>query len=487
MKLLRVVILAGIAAMVLAACSSGGSGDAPSVEATETEDVAGGPTGEPDDGSDDPPDPADPEPSPDEPVEATVDAPEPTETIAATEESSPSPEPEDEPSPSPSPDDENEGLPAEWEEDSSGDDVPDFVIAELGWDPDEPWCDLSTEIDCPNVGPSGSIGRPGERAVMMMLDSSGSMMDELSDGNKMDMAKDVVEYFTVAIPATTDVGFLVFGHEGSMDPDDQQESCEGVDVLAELGDANHETIPPLLEEFSPTGFTPLALALETAGQAFEGRDGQDNRVLLVSDGLETCDGDPAAEAEALHESGVGLIVDVIAYDVPEDEHDALAEIAEAGGGEFRVADSGEELYDTVTTFLEEGMERAHCVIDEAEARSACVEERGDVLGDAFHAAIDAGGYDAEQERIVHDHVNEVVDEAEERYRDLGEALLSEYCVLVDAEEDLYQRVEAVYGDELEGEEYDTVNERIDRVVDSLGDELDERFGGSGRPNCDPVR
>ncbi|MBA2317044.1 MAG: VWA domain-containing protein [Euzebyales bacterium] len=286
----------------------------------------------------------------------------------------PSAEPTDDPpgtptaEPSPTP---GRTLPEEWYVDSNGNFVPDFVEAELGLDPEA--IDCLEELDCPGVTGAdiGSLASV-QQSTLLILDSSGSMAEDVADGRKIDLAKEAITFYATGTPDTTDLGFMVYGHQGSADPAQKQESCEGVELLAPLGEADHESVPGVLGEFDPAGFTPIGRALEHAQEAFAGREEGDNRVILVSDGLETCDGDPVEAARRLQSSGIAVTVDVIGFDVPDDEVGQLQQIADAGGGEFLPADTGGSLIQAMIA-------RLGVTVEAAEAR-VCVATGGALMG-----------------------------------------------------------------------------------------------------------
>lgn len=66
-------------------------------------------------------------------------------------------------------------------------------------------------------------------------------------------------------------------------------------------------------------------------------------IFVVSDGLETCGGDPVAAARALRQSDVKAAVNIIGFNIPEKERKALESVAGAGGGMFTNVASGKEL------------------------------------------------------------------------------------------------------------------------------------------------
>ena len=85
----------------------------------------------------------------------------------------------------------------------------------------------------------------------------------------------------------------------------------------------------------------MAAALTAAESALAGAEGEINHIILVTDGLETCGGDPVAEAVRLNaDPGILLTVDVFGIGITApDEVQALRAIAEGGGGRFLQVDT----------------------------------------------------------------------------------------------------------------------------------------------------
>jgi len=203
---------------------------------------------------------------------------------------------------------------------------------------------------------------------MMILDSSGSMRGSAGGGDrKIDVAEEALERVATGTPDRFHLGLVVYGHVGSSAEADKQRSCEGVEVAAELGEVDYRTLPDLLDRYDPRGYTPVARSIEEAGRAFVGRENDVNRVVLVTDGLETCDGDPVAAARRLKESGVKVTVDVVGFDISKSaDAEGLRDIAEASGGEYtdaRTADDLDAFAEAENRRIDELNEAQNCLID----------------------------------------------------------------------------------------------------------------------------
>ncbi|WP_338803486.1 VWA domain-containing protein [Xenorhabdus griffiniae] len=86
--------------------------------------------------------------------------------------------------------------------------------------------------------------------------------------------------------------------------------CQRISTSSSLTSAQRLALKRTIDRIEPYGKTPLALALETAGSLVDGVD-RDAIILLISDGDETCGGDPCAVANALKKQKPRLQVNVV--------------------------------------------------------------------------------------------------------------------------------------------------------------------------------
>ncbi len=97
----------------------------------------------------------------------------------------------------------------------------------------------------------------------------------------------------------------------------------------------------------------MRCALETAGRELARNDAPCGLVLLT-DGKETCGGNPAEVARGLASRlPLSYGVNVIGFDVQNDEHDSLEEIARAGKGKYYNAETAAQLIEIVRGVQEE--------------------------------------------------------------------------------------------------------------------------------------
>lgn len=182
--------------------------------------------------------------------------------------------------------------------------------------------------------------------LAIILDCSGSMREKTSEGqSKMAVAQQVVTDLVQKIPAGINLAFVIYGHEVFGGADDPR-NCQAVKVvrpLSPLDDAGKSELTALIANLRPTGATPIALSLRTAGQELKKNDALCG-LVLVTDGLESCKGDPEAEAAALAAKlKIAFGVNVVGFGVSPAEDAALKAIADAGKGKYYSASSAKEL------------------------------------------------------------------------------------------------------------------------------------------------
>ncbi|WP_421617153.1 vWA domain-containing protein [Brevibacillus sp. TJ4] len=181
--------------------------------------------------------------------------------------------------------------------------------------------------------------------VMIVLDASGSMAHLAGNKTRMEAAKDAIRSFAASLPADARVGLRVYGHEGTGSDADKVLSCSKSDVMYPLQAYDQQKLDGALAQFKPAGWTPIALALEQAQQDLQAYNGEQNTniIYLVSDGIETCGGDPVEVAKQLANSDVTPIVNVVGFGADGDAQRQLKQVAEAAGGRYVLIQNQQEL------------------------------------------------------------------------------------------------------------------------------------------------
>ncbi len=176
----------------------------------------------------------------------------------------------------------------------------------------------------------------------IILDASGSMNGEIDGRRKIDIAHEALAALVGKLPDRTNVALRAYGHRKGGD-------CGDVELLTPLEVLDRGALTARINAVNPAqkGMTPIGASLEQVAQDLQGAQG-DVLVVLVSDGDETCNGDPAQVATRIHADNSKIRFDVIGFNVgPEEWRARLSGIAQGGGGSYFDAKDAAQLVDAL--------------------------------------------------------------------------------------------------------------------------------------------
>lgn len=198
---------------------------------------------------------------------------------------------------------------------------------------------IEVDIDRPDETVNAPTLKTAHYAIL--VDASGSMAAKVGGKTRMEAAKEAVMEFAEQIPENATISLRVYGHKGSNSNADKALSCDSTEVLYN-NSFEAAGFQNALSQVKPVGWTPIALGLQMVKEDIpEGTD--DVVVYVVSDGIETCDGDPVQEAKTLVSADIQTVVNIIGFDVDNEGQKLLKEVANAGNGEFTYVNSEQDL------------------------------------------------------------------------------------------------------------------------------------------------
>ena len=210
------------------------------------------------------------------------------------------------------------------------------------------------------VHPAGNNARaqtaPDTVNVELILDLSGSMSADVGGGEtRMEAAQRVLNDVIDALPERDGiiVGFRVYGHRGNNTEAQRAISCRSTELVVPLAGVDKRALRRQVAAAKPIGWTPIDLSLQEAGKDFQAGDKLSNNIVLVTDGEETCGGDPCATAGKLKRDDADITTHVVGFALTPSQQDAVSCIAERGGGLNLTAANALELSDSLFKILEE--------------------------------------------------------------------------------------------------------------------------------------
>lgn len=219
--------------------------------------------------------------------------------------------------------------------------------------------------------------------IEIILDASGSMAQRVEGKTKMEIAKESIKGFLASAPKEANVSLRIYGHEGTNSVADKAKSCSSSELLYVSKAYDEAAFDQVLNQFNPSGWTPIAHSLKLAKEDMAAFNGETNTnlVFLVSDGIETCEGDPVAAAKELADSNISPIVQVIGFDVNVEGQKQMREVAEAADGIYTTANNQEELqaeFDRAKEILERWEDWKKKATSDAETKE--VERSFEIIG-----------------------------------------------------------------------------------------------------------
>ncbi len=171
--------------------------------------------------------------------------------------------------------------------------------------------------------------------LLLILDASGSMWGQIDGENKIVIARRVVADLVDGLPDSQQLGLVAYGHRREGD-------CEDIEMVSPLGPLDRTAFKATVDGLNPKGKTPITRSVERAFEEI-GSEDTGTTVILVSDGLETCGGDPCAAVRAAKSRGLEFVMHVIGFDVGKENVAQLECAAQAGGGLYLAADDAQQL------------------------------------------------------------------------------------------------------------------------------------------------
>lgn len=149
----------------------------------------------------------------------------------------------------------------------------------------------------------------GIENVLIILDASYSMGERLPGGeSKMAAAKRVILDVLKNMPANKRVGLRIYGQSANAIT-----ACRATQLLVPLGMNNRHVLSSRLLSVRPTGATPISHAIRTSlAEDFYTTPGK-KTILLISDGMETCDADPCDTAVEMIRRGIDVKINVVGF------------------------------------------------------------------------------------------------------------------------------------------------------------------------------
>ena len=253
---------------------------------------------------------------------------------------------------------------------------------------------------------NGTTGGPSLTRVAIAVDGSGSMAGRVGSRTKLELAREATMSFIDGLPEGVPASLTVFGQRGNNSDAGKAVSCGGIDILAPMS-VDKTNLKAAASRVQAVGWTPLAAGLRAAQQQLSVSSVPGEQVIyVVSDGIETCGGDPVAIAREINRGSTRAVVNIIGFGLPTGEAAALQSVAGAGGGRFINVDD-DNSYERAMAGFREQMRLSENAVSASVAKNDNVIATGANVTDAVQCTGDIvaretasalAEYDARQSR-----------------------------------------------------------------------------------------
>lgn len=137
--------------------------------------------------------------------------------------------------------------------------------------------------------------------VLFVFDASRSMINNHGNISRMEGAKKLFYKFvdSLAIQKNMQFALRMYGHTVKYPPGD----CGDSKLIIPFGKNNVAAIKQKVSEATPTGITPIEHSLTESANDFPDNKAV-NMIILITDGIEECGGDPCKARQKLIEKGI---------------------------------------------------------------------------------------------------------------------------------------------------------------------------------------
>jgi len=160
---------------------------------------------------------------------------------------------------------------------------------------------------------TGGIGAQGTKEqgkpkpttrILFVFDASQSMYGQWQSDTKFNIAVRLLSGILDSLHTqpNLELALRVYGHQKQFPPQD----CNDTRLEVPFAKDNVARIKHVLKTITPKGTTPIAYSLSQATRDFPPCDNCRNIVILITDGLEECGGDPCAVSLELQKKGIVL-------------------------------------------------------------------------------------------------------------------------------------------------------------------------------------
>lgn len=171
--------------------------------------------------------------------------------------------------------------------------------------------------------------------TIIVLDGSGSMWGQIDGRPKLEIAREVLGRVLAGIAADRELGLMAYGHRRRGD-------CSDIELVVAPAAGTAGAITQAANAMRFQGRTPLTEAVRQAARDLNFTENPAT-VVLITDGIETCEADPCALGRELEAAGIDFTAHVVGFGMSAQDGAQVACLAQETGGQYLLADNAADL------------------------------------------------------------------------------------------------------------------------------------------------
>jgi Ca-activated chloride channel family protein len=154
------------------------------------------------------------------------------------------------------------------------------------------------------IGLTAHAQTPEKTRILIIFDASGSMTTPIEKWTRIQVAKRMAVKLIDSLSTfkNVELALRVYGHQKTVDLKD----CKDSRLEVPFAPNNLVIMKKRVNSLIPKGWTPIAYSLQECEKDFPAEKGVRNLVIIITDGMEECTGDPCQISAALQKKGIFL-------------------------------------------------------------------------------------------------------------------------------------------------------------------------------------
>lgn len=146
--------------------------------------------------------------------------------------------------------------------------------------------------------------KPKKTRILFLLDGSGSMNAKWENSVRMTVAKELLSKMVDSLKThkNLEMALRVYGHQFP----NKENNCTDSKLEVGFAPGNSDQIKKRIKAISAKGNTPITYSLEQSAKDFPADPNSRNVIIIITDGLESCKGDPCKASLALQKRRIFL-------------------------------------------------------------------------------------------------------------------------------------------------------------------------------------